>query len=151
MSVLILTTNEWIVVIVEYFITMVWRYILQSIIKSASTIPKRTRARFIKNAIQGQIRSMMNSTRQLIWIDIDCCWHLQVVAAAVVVVVVLEVAVVAAVLWGAVFLSIQFYSIVDISEMNKIGAITQFRLYCKVDNKHSHSIRTLVQFMISSR
>ena len=56
------------------------------------------RARFIKNAIQGQIRSMMNSTRQLIWIDIDCCWHLQVVVAAVVVVVVLEVAVVAAVL-----------------------------------------------------
>lgn len=61
--------------------------------------PNLFRARFIKNAIQGQIRSMMNSTRQLIWIDIDCCWHLQVVvAAAVVVVVVLEVAVVAAVL-----------------------------------------------------
>ena len=61
--------------------------------------PTLFRARFIKNAIQGQIRSMMNSTRQLIWIDIDCCWHLQVVvAAAVVVVVVLEVAVVAAVL-----------------------------------------------------
>jgi hypothetical protein len=34
--------------------------------------------------------------------------------------------------------------------MKKIGAITQFRLYYEVDNKHSHSIRTLVQFMISS-